>query len=98
MNENTIVQAKISGSRKMLYKKFDEFKKKYTVDWDYRGTNNPDVYFTENEAIEHAKSCQGISYITDIEVIQPLANDELYILDYKSDEIKYHLKKAPTVK
>lgn len=97
MVKNSIVCAEICDSRKTLYKRFDEEKQKTFLDWDYKGLSNSDIYFTEDEAIVLAKSYKGVSHIKNLQVIQPLPNGDWYILDYINDEIKYHLKKAPTI-
>lgn len=57
--------------------------------------NSPVAYFSEKEAIDIARSCQGLPHIRNVTIVQLLANDEFYVLDYTSDEIKYHLVKRP---
>lgn len=96
MVKNSVIRAEFCGAFKTLYRRFDDDKQKTFLDWDYKGLNNPNIYFTEDEAIALAKSYKGISHIKNIQVIQPLHNGDWYILDYINDEIKYHLKKAPT--
>lgn len=98
MDENTIICAECFGVIKTLYKRFDEKKQKTYFDWDYKGLESDDIYFTETEAIEIARSYKADTrHLKNIQVIQPLVNDEYLIIDYTKDKIEYHLKKAPTV-
>lgn len=94
--KNCLIRSEYAGNIQTLSRTFDEKEGVFYRDWGFFGIDNPNIYFTEKEAIEIAKSYSGQSSRKNIEVIQPLANNEYYLIDYKSDEIKYFLKKAPT--
>lgn len=95
MSKNSIVSAEIAGSRKTAYIKFNELSQENELDWDYIGMDNPAVYFSEKEAVDIARSCRAFPHIKNVTIVQPLANDEFYILDYTSDEVKYRREKSP---
>lgn len=97
MGENTIVRAEICGVRKTLYVKYDEDRKIY--EWDFKGLDCAEIFFTEEKAISLAKEFLGQPGIKNIKVIQPLADDNYFEIDFTKDEPEYHLKKnSPTRK
>lgn len=97
MEKNSIIYAKVCGLEKTLFRDFlDEDRKEFVLSWDFKGLSNPDIYFTEEEAISLARSYQTSSHINKLQIIQPLPNGQWYVLDYSDNEIKYNLHEAPT--
>lgn len=91
---NCLISSEYAGNRQILSRTFDEKEGVFYWDWGFFGLDNPNIYFTEKEAIEIAKSYLGQSNRKNIQIINPLPNNEYYIIDFKSDEIKYFLRKT----
>lgn len=95
MDKNSIVIANRFGIRVILGIKFNKDSNKFEKVWDLYGLDNDSIYFTEEDAIKFAKYYQSFPSYKDIRVIQPLVNDEYFVVDYSGDEITYQLKKQP---
>lgn len=76
---------------------FDELRNANVYEWTYGYTEKS--WLTEEKAISLAKEFLGQPGIKNIKVIQPLADDNYFEIDFTKDEPEYHLKKnSPTRK